>query len=368
MTFIDGNVVKLSIGLENRKPPIWLVDGLLEEGTLSSLVAPSGSYKSFMAIDIALSIAHGIQWQGKNVRKGSVVYCVGEGLSGVYSRSLAWHNHHGLSPDDADLYLLTVAQSLKDPEASQALFDVINKATSNNKPKLILIDTLSRYSTGMDENSNSDMAQLIETITNKLAIPLGCAVMLIHHTGKQGSSARGASALTGALDTEWFLTATKTGDLLKATLSNTKTKDHEPPEDMEFEMLRVPIVEGEEEKSLVPKLLHSSAAEVAQTLQEQLRGEGVGVNPTAAQQLYAYLADAHKDGGDITTLKAKDIGEAMGTDNITRAWQNMRDSLQNLVRGHDFKATKLTKLMPKLAKYLALQSSPTTKIKNNNKK
>ena len=44
MTFIDDNLVKLSIGLENRKPPVWLVDGLLEEGTLSSLVAPSGSY------------------------------------------------------------------------------------------------------------------------------------------------------------------------------------------------------------------------------------------------------------------------------------------------------------------------------------
>ena len=103
----------------------------------------------------------------------------------------------------------------------------------------------------MDENINGDMALLIETITNKLAIPLGCAVTLIHHTGKQGSSARGASALTGALDTEWFLTATKTEGLLKATLSNTKTKDHEPPEDMEFEMLRVAIVEGEEAKSLV---------------------------------------------------------------------------------------------------------------------
>mgnify|MGYP001191326575 FL=1 len=366
MTFTDDNVVKLSIGLENRKPPIWLVEGLLEEGTLSSLVAPSGSYKSFMAIDIALSIAHGIQWQGKNVRKGSVVYCVGEGLSGVYSRSLAWHNHQGLSPDDADLYLLTVAQSLKDPEASQALFDVIDKTTSNHKPKLIIIDTLSRYSTGMDENSNSDMALLIETITNKLAIPLGCAVMLIHHTGKQGSSARGASALTGTLDTEWFLTATKTGDLLKATLSNTKTKDHEPPEDMEFEMVRVPIVEGEEAKSLVPQLLLSSAAEVAHTLQEKLRGEGIGVNPTIAQQLYAYLADAHENGEDIATLKAKDIGEALGTDNISRAWQNMRDSLQSLAREHDFTATTLAKLMPKLATYLTLQSSPTTKIKINN--
>lgn len=79
------------------------------------------------------------------------------------------------------------------------------------------------------------------------------------------------------------------------------------------------------------------------------------MNPTAAQQLYAYLADAHKDGEDITTLKAKDIGETLETDNISRAWQNMRDSLQNLVRDHDFKATTLAKLMPKLEAYLAPQ-------------
>lgn len=353
MTFIDDNVVKLSVGLRSRKAPVWLVDGLLEEGTLSSLVAPSGSYKSFIALDIALSIAHGIQWQGKEVRQGSVVYCVGEGLSGIYTRSLAWHNHHDLSPDDADLYLLTVAQSLKDSNASQDLFNVID-STTKNKPQLIIIDTLSRYSTGMDENSNSDMALLIETITNELAIPLDCAVMLIHHTGKRTESARGASALTGALDSEWFIKASKTA--LIATLSNTKAKDHEPPEDMQFEMLRVPIVRGEAATSLVPRLLHSTAIEVAQTLQEQLRGEGPGVSPTISQALYAYLNDAHKDGEDITTLRAKTMGEKLETANISRAWKNMRDSLTNLVPEHDFKATKLAQLMPKLVVYFAAET------------
>ena len=80
MTFEHTDIVSLSDGLAERTPPVWLIHGILEANTFSALVAKAGSYKSFIALDMAQSIAHGIDWHGCKTQKGSVVYCVGEGL------------------------------------------------------------------------------------------------------------------------------------------------------------------------------------------------------------------------------------------------------------------------------------------------
>ena len=53
---------------------------------------------------------------------------------------------------------------------------------------------------------------------------LGCAVILVHHTGKSGDSERGSSAMRGALDT--MICIKKNGENnTKAVMHNTKLKD-----------------------------------------------------------------------------------------------------------------------------------------------
>ena len=44
---------------ERLPPPKWLVDGILPEGAMATLVGFSGTGKSFIALDIALSVATG---------------------------------------------------------------------------------------------------------------------------------------------------------------------------------------------------------------------------------------------------------------------------------------------------------------------
>jgi RecA-family ATPase len=185
----------------------------------------------------------------------------------MYNRSLGWHTHHELDPNAADLYLLKIAKGLQDTETAKGLHDAIKSHTKNNNPKLIIDDTLSRYSTGIDENSNSDMAKLIEMITNELSIPLNCSVMLVHHTGKVGKSARSASALNGALDTEWGISKSKTGTLT-ATMTNTKSKDHAAPDALVFYMLTIPVEAGRDLTALVPNLIVNALMEVELTVEE----------------------------------------------------------------------------------------------------
>jgi RecA-family ATPase len=53
------------------------VDGILTTGGLSTVVAPYDSGKTFLALDVALSVAANRPWNNRNVKPGEVVYILG---------------------------------------------------------------------------------------------------------------------------------------------------------------------------------------------------------------------------------------------------------------------------------------------------
>ncbi len=59
--------------------PEWLIDGFMEQAVFGGLYGRSGDGKTFVALDLALSIATGRVWQGRVVKQGPVVYVVAEG-------------------------------------------------------------------------------------------------------------------------------------------------------------------------------------------------------------------------------------------------------------------------------------------------
>jgi hypothetical protein len=65
---------------------------------------------------------------------------------------------------------------------------------------LIVLDTLARCIPGADENSAQDVGRAVAAI-DRIRAATGATVLLIHHTGKNGDSERGSSALRGAADT-----------------------------------------------------------------------------------------------------------------------------------------------------------------------
>jgi len=75
--------------------PEWLIVGLLVENSLAVLYGPFRSYKSFVAVDWALSLATGIDWCGHQVSQCDVLYILGEGVPGTKLRVVAWLQHHG---------------------------------------------------------------------------------------------------------------------------------------------------------------------------------------------------------------------------------------------------------------------------------
>ena len=73
--------------LEVRKklgPIDWLVKDYIERDTVGLFFGDPGSYKSFLAMDIAYHCATGKDWHGSAVVKGPVYYIAGEGHFVIY--------------------------------------------------------------------------------------------------------------------------------------------------------------------------------------------------------------------------------------------------------------------------------------------
>ena len=208
----------------------WRIERILPETSfLTGLYGPSGFFKSFIILDMALCIATGKLWHGRKVKQGTVVYIAAEGQAGTLKRIQAWKKHHNIKQVD-QFNLLPVKVILDDLSELRDFTTTIQSFTE--KPSLIIFDTLARCMKG-DENSTSDMGQVIISC-NKITGDTGAQVLLIHHSGKDTSKgARGSIALTGAVDT--LLNIKKNGQY-EVTLNCEKQKDYELFPDMPFRM------------------------------------------------------------------------------------------------------------------------------------
>lgn len=238
--------------LAARKPPEWIIDQILPEEAFSVLYGASGSYKTFIAIDMALSVACGLEWRQKVTRSCGVAYIAGEGVGGLYKRIMAWMStrSEGQSPD---FQVLDHSVPITDPESLQALISGIEAMPF--KPGLIILDTLARNFGFGDENSTKDMNMFVASV-DALRKATGAHVMAVHHTGKDGAKgARGSSVLRAAVDTE--IEIEREGKTRIVTFRITKQKDVEEVEDTVFEMVNAEASDprtGEVLASVVPVL------------------------------------------------------------------------------------------------------------------
>lgn len=177
--------------------PTPLVDGLLYRGTLAQLAATAGSYKSFLATGLGCSVATGKDFDHHRVAKREkVIYVAAEGASGLLPRILAWCELNRVEPAALEewLYVLPCPVQLgnvMDVSEAQELASEIDAG-------LVILDTRSKCTLGMEENSNTEQAQAVEA-AERIVAASGCTVLVIHHNGRSGSAPRGATAWDGGV-------------------------------------------------------------------------------------------------------------------------------------------------------------------------
>jgi hypothetical protein len=195
---------KLTYWSERRsrpKPP-WLVRGVFAKNSLAGVYGPGGAYKSFVALDLACTLASGKKtWLERDVRaEGPVVYISGEGT--IDPRVRAWEKHHNTMVSDN----LAVWDGIDLADAAQLESLLGGVAAAKEEkwggkgPVLVIVDTLARATPGQEENATKDMGEIADTC-NSLRLHFQCCVMLVHHTPKGSRDWRGAIAMWNALDT-----------------------------------------------------------------------------------------------------------------------------------------------------------------------
>ena len=200
-------------------PIDWLVHDTIESDSTACLYGASGTGKTFIALDMSLSIATGLDWLSKPVTAGQVVYIAGEGKGGLKRRISAWaQTHNAFEPVGHNFFLLSHTAVL--PTDCDELMQTLEQC---DNLKLLVLDTLQRTNEG-DENSTKDASEYIRAVDKIRESYPGLAILIIHHTGHEGSRARGSSVLRASLETE--IRVSQAGDVLK--IECTKSKESEP--------------------------------------------------------------------------------------------------------------------------------------------
>ena len=179
--------------LRNLPPLAWRVRGVLPAVGLAALYGPSASGKSFLAFDMAASIAEGQRWFDCRVEAAPVVYAALEGEAGFKLRAQAWETSRGRALPD-DLRMMLQPFKLTDGQ------DVIDLAAVVPAGAVVVVDTLNRAAPTADENSSRDMGEILEAAKTLQTLTRGL-VVLVHHTGKNAAAGlRGHSSLFAAMD------------------------------------------------------------------------------------------------------------------------------------------------------------------------
>ena len=210
------------------QPIQWRVKGLLPTAGIAAIFGPSGSGKSFLAKDLAASIALGQDWFGHRTTPCDVTYVMLEGEGGLRNRVEAWEAHNGkLLP--SGFKALAQPFQLADPEQVEELGAILPTGG------VVIIDTLNRSAPGMDENSSQDMGRILAGMKRLQALT-GGLVLVVHHTGKDASKGmRGHSSLHAALDGAIEVERNATGRFWSAA----KVKDGEDGKQVAFQLHRV---------------------------------------------------------------------------------------------------------------------------------
>lgn len=198
-----------------RPPMTWTVEGLIPEGgSLGVVFGREGSHKTFLALDLALSMANAHkQWMGHTMvapKSCDAVIVLGEGESDFPSREDAWLASYA-GPDGTAEGVVTLegqAVSLTTDTGLQRLTALL-KAEGLN-PGIIVFDTQGLTAAlGAEENDRTEMRGVYSR-AKRLSREFSCLVLLVTHPGndpKTWSRPAGSSSqlqdVDLALDVRW---------------------------------------------------------------------------------------------------------------------------------------------------------------------
>ncbi len=236
--------------LKNLSPLDFVLPGLIA-GTIGLIVGRGAIGKTFLALQIAISLVlrraiaevegvvggAGALWPAQ--KSGPVLVVLGEDMPIVIQHRMD-ALREGMRLSDSDLELLDenleimsatdLGDDLRLVKKDQGgnvergpFFDLLIELCRGRR--IVIIDPLALLAAGINENDNGQMTQFMRILA-AVATETGCAILVLHHSGKTGSGSgedweksRGASAITTSVRLQINLSPPSQDDMTQLAIS-----------------------------------------------------------------------------------------------------------------------------------------------------
>lgn len=331
---------------ERVGPPEWIIKGILPKTELGMLFGASTAGKTFVLLDMCAAVARGVEWNGRRVKKGRVLYVAAEGRGGLPSRMEAYCKKHGI--DESEVPIVFAAGKVPNLADVGSVKAFITEIKRFGPFDLIIIDTLAKVSVGADENNGKDMG-IIMAHAEAIGVAAGGTPLLVHHTGKDASrGSRGHGSLKGNVGVE--LEVSRPENATRRTLYVHKVKDAPAGFGLDFKLEVVPIdhvdEDGVQETSCTVEYITGVARDITDEPARQPRGahertvlaavhELTGLQPGAEVAVDRVLEEAVSQtvrGASKQDNRKRDIKRALDA-LIEQEWLVEKDGFVHVVDG-----------------------------------
>jgi hypothetical protein len=221
--------------------PTWAIENLIAERALGFIFGPPGSLKTFLALDMALTMATASkQWWGRNVNsRGAVIYLCREGTRSLKFRLKAWQAHRKCQVAGQPFFLIEAPINfMRGDDVALLIATVEAIMTKAGVPvAAVFVDTVSRVLPGAKENQQEDMSLFVGAC-ELLQSRIQCLVIGVHHTNKNGGI-RGSTVIPGAGD--FLIETRREPGAMTGSIVLQKVKDGEDGQEFPFKVTKVTL-------------------------------------------------------------------------------------------------------------------------------
>ena len=176
----------------DKMPPLKeeLIPGILRAGHKLLLAGPSKAGKSFLLINLAVSIAEGVEWLGMQCKQGKVVYINLEvDEASCFRRIKEIYEKRGLAPNNIKNIIVWNLRGKSAP--MNRLAPITIHRYKNKGIAAIIFDPVYKVITG-DENNATEMSQFCAYF-DQVSTEVEAATIYCHHHSK-GAAGKYANA------------------------------------------------------------------------------------------------------------------------------------------------------------------------------
>jgi hypothetical protein len=285
-----------------RREPRWIQHEVIEHGVLAVLAGQRSTFKSFVALD----------WSMRAALAGHPVIILSAEGAGIGNRADAWMRVNGGDRKLDDLPLRVYERPLRLTAGGDLaeLIEVIDATPPT--PKLVVIDTMSKFSAGLDENDNAEVAQYLGDLAVGLRDRFDSTVLLVAHAGHgDAKRPRGASALMANPDAE-YIVERPAPTAMTITVSRERFKDYAALPPLAYTAEVIDLGRADSYNNRVTSLvLQASTAPM-------VLPRAVGANQNAAVRALLAFARHKPDQTSITSMELRALLTDHGIDRRRR--------------------------------------------------